>query len=300
MSAFNAIDLSTLAPPKIIEELSVEHILQEMIVYHAELDSEFTAPLPSDPAYKIFEANAYREFLLRQRINEAVKAVLVAYAEDEDLDHLAAGVPLKRKIVDAGDPTAYPPVPPTFESDDDFRKRVVLAPEGFSTAGSAGAYTFHAMSVVGVKDAYPVSPDSMPMEVFLYILSKKENGVPDQALLDEVNAVFSGDVRPFTDHLHVEAAKVKEYQIEATLHFMPGPSVKSVLDEAQKNLEAYVAKSHALGMCVARSGIDAALHIAGVYRVEITQPNEDIVNKKNEAAYCDPKKITLHSKVKAV
>ena len=298
MSAFNAIDLSTLAPPKIIEELSVEQILQEMIDYHAELDSEFTAPLPSDPAYKIFEANAYREFLLRQRINEAVKAVLVAYAEGEDLDHLAAGVPLKRKMVNAGDPTAYPPVPPTFESDDEFRKRVVLAPEGFSTAGSAGAYTFYAMSVVGVKDAYPVSPDTKPMEVFLYILSKKGNGVPDQALLDEVNTVFSGDVRPFTDHLHVEAANVTDYKIEATLHFMPGPSAESVLVEARKNLEAYVAKCHALGMCVARSGIDAALHIAGVHRVEVTHPAADIMNDKHEAAFCT--KITLHSEVEAV
>ncbi|MEZ6853014.1 baseplate assembly protein [Halodesulfovibrio aestuarii] len=296
MSVFNAIDLSTLAPPKIIEELSVEQILKEMLAYHAELDEKFTAPLPSDPAYKIFEANAYREFLLRQRINEAVKAVLVAYAEDEDLDHLAAGVPLKRKLVDAGDETAYPPVPPTYESNDDFRKRVVFAPEGFSTAGADGAYIFHALSVVGVKDAYPASP--APVEVHLYILSKVGNGVPNQALLDEVNTVFSGDVRPFTDHLQIKPAAVKEYQIDATLHFMPGPSAESVLVEARKNLEAYVAKSHALGMCVARSGIDAALHIAGVHRVEIAQPAADIMNDKHEAAFCT--KITLHSEVETV
>ena len=34
---------------------------------------------------------------------------------------------------------AYPPVPPTYESNDDFRKRVVFAPESFSTAGADGA-----------------------------------------------------------------------------------------------------------------------------------------------------------------
>lgn len=296
MSVFNAIDLSTLAAPKIIEELNVEKILQEQLDYHAELDPEFTAPLPSDPAYKIFEANAYREFLLRQRINEAVKAVLVAYAEDEDLDHLAASVPLERKLVDAGDPTAYPPVPPTYESNDDFRKRVVFAPEGFSTAGADGAYIFHALSVVGVKDAYPASP--APVEVHLYILSKKGNGVPDQVLLDEVTAIFSEDVRPFTDHLQVKAAVVKEYEIDATLHFMPGPSAEAVLVEARKNLDVYVAQCHALGMCVARSGIDAALHIAGVHRVEITTPAADIMNAKHEAAFCTG--ITLHNQVEAL
>ncbi|WP_430735171.1 baseplate assembly protein [Halodesulfovibrio aestuarii] len=296
MSVFNAIDLTSLAAPKIIEELSVEQILQEQLAYHAELDPEFTAPLPSDPSYKIFEANAYREFLLRQRINEAAKAVLVAYAEDEDLDHLAASVPLTRKLVDAGDETAYPPIPPTYESNDDFRKRVVFAPEGFSTAGADGAYIFHALSAVGVKDAYPDSP--APVEVHLYILSKEGNGVPDQALLDEVTAIFNDDVRPFTDQLQIKSAAVTEYQIDATLHFMPGPSAETVLVEARKNLEAYVAKCHALGMCVARSGIDAALHIAGVHRVEIAQPAADIMNAKHEAAFCTG--ITLNSEVEAV
>lgn len=295
MSVFNAIDLSTLEPPKIIEELSVEQILEEMIAYHKELDKEFTAPLPSDPVYKIFEANAYRELLLRQRINEAAKAVLVAYAEDEDLDHLAAGIPLKRNLIDAGDKTAYPPVPPKYEDNDDFRRRCVYAPEGFSTAGPIGAYVFHALSVVGVKDAYPASPE--PVEVHLYILSKEGNGVPDQALLDKVDTAFTADVRPFTDHLQIKPAVVKEYQIEATLHFMPGPSAETVLVEARKKLDAYVAKSHALGMCVARSGIDAALHIAGVHRVEIMQPAADIMNGKHEAAYCTG--IILSSEVEA-
>lgn len=56
-----------------------------------------------------------------------------------DLSTLAASVPFKRKLVDAGDPTACPPVPPTYESNGDFRKCVVFAPESFSTAGADGA-----------------------------------------------------------------------------------------------------------------------------------------------------------------
>lgn len=284
MSTFNAINLSRLAPPEIIEPLSVEQILQEHIAYHKELDPEFTAPLPSDPAYKIFEANAYREFLLRQRINEAVKAVLVAYATGANLDHLAAPVPLQRKLIDAGDPQAYPPKPPVYEACDDFRTRIVMAPEGFSTAGPDGAYIFHALKVVGVKDAVPISP--VPVHVKLYVLSADGNGVPSAELLKNVEAVFNSDTRPFTDYLEILPAVVREYNVTAKMHIMPGPSSESVMAEARKNLQKYVAQCHKLGMCVARSGIDAALHIAGVYRVEITEPAADIIVAKNEAPYC--------------
>lgn len=284
MSAFNAINLSRLAPPKIIETLSVEQILQELIAYHEELDPDFTAPLPSDPAYKIFEANAYRELLLRQRINEAVQAVLVVYAAGTDLDHLAASIPLERKLLDAGDPDACPPKPPVYESCDEFRKRIVMAPEGFSTAGPDGAYIFHALSVLGVKDAYPNSPT--PVHVQLYVLGKEGNGVPEKAVLDKVSEVFSKDVRPFTDYLKVLPAVVKEYEVEATVHILPGPSSENILSEARKNLEKYVAESHKLGTCIARSGIDAALHIVGVSRVEVTSPAADIITQDHEAAFC--------------
>jgi phage-related baseplate assembly protein len=289
MSAFNAINLSQLAPPEIIESLSVEQILKELIAYHEELDPNFTAPLPSDPAYKIFEANAYRELLLRQRINEAVQAVLVAYATGTDLDHLAASVPLERKLLDAGDPNAYPPTQPVYEGCDDFRKRIVMAPEGFSTAGPEGAYTFHALSVVGVKDAHPHSP--APVHVQLYVLGKEGSGVPEQAIIDNVISVFSKDVRPFTDYLEVLPAVVQEYEVVATIHVLPGPSSDTVLKEARKNLEKYVADNHKLGTCIARSGIDAALHIAGVSRVEVVSPAADIITQGHEAAFCS--KITL-------
>lgn len=291
MSAFNAINLSRLTPPEVIESLSVEQILKELIAYHEELDPAFTAPLASDPVYKIFEANAYRELLLRQRINEAAQAVLVAYATGTDLDHLAASIPLERKLLDAGDPDASPPRPPAYESDDEFRKRIVMAPEGFSTAGPEGAYIFHALSVVGVKDAHPHSP--APVDVELYILGKDGNGIPSQELLDAVSKAFSKEVRPFTDRLKVLPANVQEYEVNATLTILPGPSAEKVLAEARKNLEKYVEESHSLGTCIAKSGIDAALHIAGVSRVEISSPAADIMTQGNEAAYCT--RITLEA-----
>ena len=309
MGAFNAIDLSSLAPPKIIEELSAEKIVDEYVRYFQELVAvgkstatdernketyeEMEGLLPSDPAMKIFEACAYRELLLRQRINEAAKAVMVAYAQGSDLDNLAALVPLYRKETPNGK-----------ENDDDFRRRVQLAPEGFSTAGPEGAYIFHALSVEGVKDACPISPE--PAEVKLYILSDEPydedaldvkndegfstkpagKGLPSDALVEKLRKKFNEDIRPFTEKLTICPAVIKTYTVEAVLHLKPGPSEKDILEEAKRNLNAYIEKSYALGVSIARSGISAALHLDTVDRVEIKHPEADMVNAGNVAAYC--------------
>src|SRR3546814_9711108 len=37
-------------------------------------------------------------------------------------------------------------IPAVMESDSDLRRRLVLAPEGYSVAGPEGAYIFHALS----------------------------------------------------------------------------------------------------------------------------------------------------------
>ena len=67
-------NLSDLEAPEIIEELSFSEILEDMKVKLIELDSDFTAYLESDPLIKLLEVCAYRESLLRQRINQAAKA----------------------------------------------------------------------------------------------------------------------------------------------------------------------------------------------------------------------------------
>lgn len=91
------IDLSKLPAPQLIEELDYEAILNEMRKKLRELLPEWTGyELESDPANKVLEVAAYREMLLRQRVNEAARGVLIAFAQGSDLDQLAAFYPEKR------------------------------------------------------------------------------------------------------------------------------------------------------------------------------------------------------------
>jgi phage-related baseplate assembly protein len=45
-----------------------------------------TLALESEPIVKLLQENAYREVILRQRINDAAKAVMLAYSTGADLD----------------------------------------------------------------------------------------------------------------------------------------------------------------------------------------------------------------------
>lgn len=285
---FTAVDLAQLPKPVVVETLDYETILANLKAQLIALDDSL-APvlaLESEPLTKIVEVCAYRELNLRQRINESATAVMLAYAIDGDLDNLGALMNVERLVLDPGDPNAIPPIAPTYESNDDYRRRIQLSPEGFSTAGPEGAYVFHALSADGdVLDASATSPN--PGEVLVSILSRTGDGTALQALLDTVDATLSADdVRPLTDQVTVQSATIVNYTITATLYFFAGPGQAEVLAAAQAAAEAYTVKQHMLGLDITLSGIYAALHQNGVQRVELASPAADIVIDRQSASYC--------------
>lgn len=150
------IDLSQLPAPQIVDVLDFETLLAErkaeFVALHPKDEQEAvirTLELESEPVTKLLQENAYRELLLRQRINEAAQAVMVAYAMGGDLDQIAANYNVKRLTVTPADNDAVPPVAAVMESDEALRLRVPAAFEGLSVAGPTAAYEFHARSADG-------------------------------------------------------------------------------------------------------------------------------------------------------
>lgn len=284
--AFTAVDLSQLAAPDIVETVDFEGILSAMIADLQARAPEFDALVESDPAFKILEVAAYRETLLRQRVNEATQAVMLAYASGADLDQIAANYSVKRLVLDPGDPDAIPPVAPTYESDSELRRRVQLAPEGYTVAGSQGAYVFHALGAdPDVKDAQALSPS--PGNVTVYILSRVGNGSANVDLVDGVDAVLDDEtIRPMTDNVTVQSVTITEYSVDAALIVYPGPDAEVIRQTAETAAVNYVETQHRLGFDVTLSGLYAALHQPGVQNVTINSPASDIVMNTGEAAFC--------------
>ena len=295
-----SIDLSQLPAPEVVENLDYETLLAErkstlVSLYPPEQQAAVarTLALESEPMVRLLQENAYRELILRQRINEAAQAVMVAYANGPDLDQMAANFNVSRLLVQPADMVAVPPIVALYESDTDLRLRTPQAFEGLSVAGPTGAYEYHARSADGrVADASAISPS--PACVTISILSREGDGCASDELLAVVAAALNDeDVRPVADRVTVQSAKIIPYRIDATLYLFPGPEAGPVRDAAEKRLTAFITEKRRLGRNIRRSALNAALHVEGVERVEISLPLADVVLDKTQAAYCEGYQITL-------
>jgi len=288
MSGYSAIDLSLLPVPDVVETLDYEVILAAMKADLAARAPDLAAvlALESEPVVKLLEVCAYREVLIRARVNDAAQAVTLARATGTDLDNLAALFGVARLVINPGDPLAVPPVAPTLESDADLRRRAQLALEGFSTAGPEGAYVFHALSAdADVLDVSATSPSAG--DVLVTVLSRTGSGTAPAPLLATVQAALNADdVRPLCDNVVVQSAAIVSYAITATLYFYPGPDSAVVMAAAQAAATAYAAAQHRIGRDVTISGLHAALHQPGVQRVVLTSPSAALTIGSAQASWC--------------
>lgn len=266
------IDLSQLPPPSVVEQLDFEAVLAALRADVVALDPELepALSLESDPIIKLLEVAAYRELILRQRINDAARAVMLPYAQGADLDNLSALFGVER--LDG-------------EPDESLRKRTQIAPEGTSVAGPTQSYIYHALSASpDVRDASVTSPD--PGLVRVALLS--QSGTPGVDLITRVNAALSADdARPLCDKVEVVPAEILAYTVRAMLMIEQGPEKTLVLQNAQAACQAYVDRQFMLGRRIAESALHAALHQSGVVRVDLIEPGSDIVCANHQAPRCD-------------
>lgn len=284
----SVVDLSQLPAPQVLESLDFEGVYDEELQrFRQYMGDKWDALLESDPITKLLELGAYRRMQNRARVNDAAKALMLAYARGADLDQLAANVNLQRLVVQAEDLNAVPPVERVLEADDALRERVQLVYEGLTTAGPRNSYILHARNASGrVADATAESP--APAVVVVTVLDLEGMGVPPPELLETVRAHLSDDdVRPVADRLTVQAAEILPYRVEALLYKAgAGPENEAILAACRARLQAWVNPRRRLGLEVSRSGIDAQLHIDGVSRVELVGWT-DIRPTKEQAAWCE-------------
>jgi phage-related baseplate assembly protein len=240
---------------------SYEAILSRMRASLVERDPSFTALDASDPAMKVLEVAAWRELLLRHQIEEAMKANLLAFAKHKDLDHLALFYGVERQ---AG------------EEDESYRIRIQTKIKGWSTAGTAEHYRYHALSAdIRVKDARVESP--MPGLVRISILSKEGSGTPSEALLKTVQAaVLKDDIRMLTDKVEVVGYRIIPVRIVARVSLYPNASERSV-ELARTQVVKRLEETKSLGWDLTRSWITAQLFVEGIQSVEVLAPKTDLV-----------------------
>lgn len=284
MSTFTAVELSKLPVPDLTEQVSFEQSYADLKATLHLLAPEYATLLESDPMSVLLQVCAYREVHLRESFNVRGKGNMLAYAGGGDLDNLGAFFGVVRQQITPADPKTNTPA--VMESDVELRRRIQLAPEGYSVAGPEGAYLFHALSAdPDVLDVSAMSPS--PGEVLVTLLSRSGDGIPSPGLVERVAAaLMDGNVRPLTDLVTVRAAEIMRYTVKAEIVTYAGPDAAVVLEEANRRLRAYVDESHRLGRDVPRSGLYASLHVEGVQRVNLIEPVDDLFIVNHQAAHC--------------
>ncbi|WP_047258431.1 baseplate J/gp47 family protein [Chromobacterium subtsugae] len=286
------IDLAALPTPAVIEPLDYETLFEQkkaklLAAVPADMRAAIAAALQldSEPVTMLSQLAAYIELTARQRINDAAKASMLAYAEKTDLDHRAADYGVRRLLVRPADPTTTPPTAAEWETDARLRYRAQMALEGLAAGGPRGAYRFHALSASA--DVADVDIDSpAPGQVRVWLLGR--DGMASQALLDTVAAALNAEtIRPLCDTVTTAAATPLAFDIRADITYQPGgEALSGGAAGAAQRLAKMLAARRRIGGGVPRSAIDAALHVDGVERVAIASPAADVLGQVGRYPDC--------------
>ncbi len=318
MSRFTPINMAALPPLDVVSKLDVENELANLkadLLDRADavgLDLSDVINLETDPLVILLESVSERITQIFGQANDQIRALFLAWATGPQLDHIAATYyGIARLVVTPADDTVTPPVDEVLEADENFRARIALAPEAFSTAGPEGAYIFHTLELDGTADISDVAAYSeddgatytdgphadayteglraapfdnratgdpvLSPEVLLVVLPTPAYGDADAALLSRTYAASSRkDVRPIGDNVRIESAMAHNFEIEVILYFDAGPSPAEVIATAQAALETYLQSRRRIGARMQRIGIAAALKVEGVQEIDLVKPAADI------------------------
>ena len=294
--SYDVINLSDLPVPDAIVVPDAAVIFGAWLARLRELDPEFDAQVESDPTYKQGEVTAFQLTLAFQRVNDAVRAVFLASAQNADLDQIGAAFNVGRMVIVPANPDAVPPTDAVMEEDEAFRERIQLSWSQLNTAGARNAYRFHARSAdedVLDADAYGPEEHGRAGEVDVYVLSREGNGTASEALLDAVSARLNADeIRPLTDFVTVKSAIINDYSVTAELEIPDGPDAGEVLENAKNTLLSYTRLANRINGMVPLSAIYAALQQTGVARVILSSPRADIEPATGTAPRCAAINVT--------
>lgn len=283
--ALNEIDFSLIPAPDVIEQIDYEVILQALIDDLLLRDPTLTAVnLESEPIAKLLQVYAFRESLIRAKVNDSAHAVMLPYSTGNDLANLGAFYGVSRLLITPEDITTTPITPAVFESDAAFRERIRLGLNARTTAGARTTYEFFALSSnADILDISVVSPTAG--RIHITVLSRTGTGVPEpEVITDVIAAVNDNEVRPLTDHVFVAGASIVDYIVQAVLVVYPGPDPVQVQADALASLNEWAVARHKLGNDITLSGLYAALHVTGVQNVVLTAPVTDVIIDDHEVS----------------
>jgi phage-related baseplate assembly protein len=267
--------------------------------------------LEFDPIRINQELNAYFELLVRDRVNQAARAITLAFSVGSDLDAIASRYPaggVPRKTATATDPALLWTGPGTQEPDAIYKQRVWLAPNILSLAGPGQSvnesYVYWAMAAPMPVGELPIKHATIYTKpytgnVFMPILPYQPlNTTWTQSIRDlntwtltpnavvyptakQIAAVYQYVTANYqgrmglTDVLSVLKPKVINTTIDADIYLFPGVDPITLMADITKAVGDLIVALNWLGADLTLLALEGAFAQAGVYNTKIRSPAAD-------------------------
>lgn len=161
-----------------------------------------------------------------------------------------------------------------IESDENFRERIYLAPEGYSVAGPEAAYIYQAKSYSPlVLDVKASSPSDGVVEVKVLL---EDGEIPSAEFITGVSEHLNArDKRPLTDKLEVSAPDTITYNIDLDYYILNSNSsaVAAIQQNVNKAISDYkLWQRSKIGRDIDPTELVARIKGAGAKRVVVRSP----------------------------
>lgn len=275
------IDLSRLPLPAALEALDYEALFSLYVgrfldVWADERVADPSLPdfnvltLRSDPVAVTLRTIAYLRLLDRQRVNDAVKALLAPLAGGSDLDNVAARQGVERlEIVPAEGQT-----PALMETDAALLRRYLLSFEKAS-AGSRNRYLYEAWT------AWPLMLDARVNgwkehgrrgDTDIVIIAEEGRLATEEEKKLVRDAVTHPSVQPEAVAVTVINAQRVEYAVDLVIEVQPGPDAEVVRQEAEARVRRAAEARMQIGGEIPAGYLAGAAYSASIVRVRDNAP----------------------------
>lgn len=248
----------SLTLPEVVEPLDFERIYTD-----TRADLQTRAPeltgvlaLESEPLTKLLQAGAYRELLYRQRVNEALRSRLLAFATAGALDHLGYFYGIERL---------------SGEDDERLRRRIQLRIRSLAGHGTKEGYEELALATsLDVRDALAMRTRPGYVQVLVWPHADVAN--PQDLRLAVHNAMTADNVH--TLGVQVSVALAKPHALHITAQVWRDPMAPAdLVTRAAAHLAQALPQYARLGRAVPRSWITSQLHAVGCAAVQYPDAN---------------------------
>lgn len=289
------IDLSRLPLPAVLEEVSHADLLTLFMsrfveAWHAEMERDPSLPdytvsmLETDPARIALRTLGGLRMLDRQRVNDAIKALLAAMARGADLDNVVARQGIARLVV----VPATGEQPAVMETDAALLRRYLLSFDRPS-AGSAGRYLYEAWTAAPSLSDARVNGRAIHGRVgdVDVVIAGTDGADPTPEQIEAVQAaVLRPNVKPEAVGVAVIPATRVEYRVEQRITVPVGPDAELVRAEAEARVRGVTLSRMQIGAAVPRDLIAGAAFGASVVSVVHVAPAASIVAEAYSIPAC--------------